>query len=162
MTENSAVEIERKFLVSSLPRLQDLESVQVRQGYLTSVADSVEIRLRQRDEDCFMTLKSGDGLKRVEYEIGIDRSQFDALWPATGGRRIEKTRYLGCLEDQRVFELDVFSGDLTPLVLVEVEFDSVEAAKDFAPPAWFGNDVTDDKNFKNKALAMSGLPAALR
>ncbi len=161
MTKSAPIEIERKFLVSSLPRLHDLEAVHVRQGYLTSVMDSVEIRLRQSDKDCFMTLKSGDGLKRVEYEIGIVNDQFDALWPATAGRRIEKTRYVGFLADQRIFELDVFLGHLSSLVLVEVEFDSVKAARDFIPPAWFGIDVTDDGHFKNKSLATRGLPAVL-
>jgi adenylate cyclase len=158
MTENSPVEIERKFLVATLPNLQVLEAVQVRQGYLTAVEDSVEVRLRQSGDACFVTLKSGSGVQRSEYEITIGRSQFGVLWPATDGRRIEKTRYQGRLGDQLVFELDVFSGDLAPLTFVEVEFTSVEAASDFVPPGWFGKEVTDDKRFKNKALATSGLP----
>lgn len=70
------------------------------------------------------------------------------------GRRVEKTRYLGHLGDQRVFELDSFSGNLAPRTLVEVEFTSVEAAAEFAPPAWFGMDVTDDKRLKNRVLAV--------
>lgn len=160
MTGDSPVEIERKFLVSALPVLGELEAVQVRQGYLTSADDSVEIRLRQKAEACFMTLKSGAGLLRLEYEISIDHSQFDVLWPATAGRRIEKTRYIGRLNDQRIFELDVFSGHLETLVLVEVEFEDLEAALCFSPPEWFGMEVTDDKNFKNKALASNGLPVA--
>jgi adenylate cyclase len=109
-----------------------------------------------------MTLKSGAGLQRLEYEILIDKSQFDALWPATDGRRIEKTRYLGNLEDHLIFELDVFSGRLASLILVEVEFETVNAATNFTPPAWFGLDVTDDKRFKNKTLAMNGQPVAGR
>lgn len=158
MTADPPVEIERKFLVALLPDLRTLEAVQVRQGYLTRAEDSVEIRLRQMGDAHFMTLKSGAGLLRLEHEVPLDPSQFEALWPATEGRRIEKIRHLGQLEDQRVFELDVFSGQLAPLVLVEVEFDSVEAARRFAPPAWFGTDVTEDKTFKNKVLAMHGLP----
>ena len=139
-----------------------LESVLVRQGYLTSAEDTVEIRLRQKGEAYFMTLKSGDGLQRSEYEIMIDRLQFDVLWPETDGRRVEKTRYLGRLGDQRVFELDIFSGNLAPLTMVEVEFTSVEAAAEFVPHAWFGMDVTDAKHFKNRVLAMSGLPVVGR
>lgn len=162
MTENSPVEIERKFLVSTLPELQELVAVQVRQGYLTSDEDSVEIRLRQMGEAWFMTLKSGAGLQRLEYEMPITQSQFDVLWPATDGRRIEKTRYLGRLEDRRVYELDVFSGHLDSLVLVEVEFASVEAAMAFIAPIWFGLDVTSDNRFKNKALAKSGSPIVPR
>ena len=125
----------------------------------TTLWETIEVRLRQKGDACFMTLKSGAGLQRSEYEIMIDRSQFDVLWPATDGRRVEKTRYPGRLGDQRVFELDVFSGVLAPLTLVEVEFTAVEAAAEFVPPAWFGMDVTDNKCFKNKSLAVIGLPA---
>ena len=158
MTESAPIEIERKFLVSALPDLGRLEAVAVRQGYLTAADDSVEARLRQSGDAFFMTLKSGEGLQRMEYEIPIDQSQFDVLWPATARRRIEKVRHVGRLEDQRIFELDVFSGRLAPLVLVEVEFPSRETALAFIPPTWFGPEVTDDKRFKNKTLATSGLP----
>ena len=30
-----------------------------------------------------------------------------------------------------------------------------EEAKKFIPPIWFGNDITNDKRFKNKNLARS-------
>lgn len=162
MTGNPNVEIERKFLVSDLPSLAELQAIPVRQGYLTAATDSVEIRLRQTNEAWFLTLKSGSGLRRSEQEIPLEQAQFEALWPATHGRRVEKTRYLGRLEDQRLFELDVFSGDLAPLMIVEVEFDSVDSAMDFLPPVWFGRDVTEDERFKNKALATAGNPLAAR
>lgn len=158
MTESTPIEIERKFLVSAVPDLGALGAVAVRQGYLTAADDTVEVRLRQTDDAFFMTLKSGEGLQRTEYEIPIERSQFDVLWPATAGRRIKKVRHVGRLEDWMVFELDVFSGPLASLVLVEVEFPSREAASAFVPPSWFGREVTDDKRFKNKALATRGLP----
>lgn len=160
MIADPPVEIERKFLVATPPGPKNLQTVEVRQDYLTSEADTVEIRLRQKGGACFMTVKSGSGLIRSEYEIPLDRAQFDVLWPATEGRKIEKTRYLGRLDDDGVFELDVFSGSLAPLIVVEVEFPSAEAARDFTPPAWFGEDVTNDKRFKNKALATSGNPLA--
>ncbi|MFN4153819.1 MAG: CYTH domain-containing protein [Paracoccaceae bacterium] len=160
MTGNPPVEIERKFLAAALPDLQSLTAVEVRQGYLTSETDTVEIRLRQKGQASFMTLKSGSGLLRTEYEIPLDPSQFDTFWPATEGRRIEKTRYLGALDGHTVFELDVFHGTLAPLIVVEVEFTSVAAARDFTPPAWFGDDVTEDARFKNKALATAGNPLA--
>jgi CYTH domain-containing protein len=147
-------EIERKFLVES-PPCDGLQAVSIRQGYLTGDTDSIELRLRQRGADHFMTLKSEGGLSREETEIPIDEAQFTALWPATEGRRIEKTRYIGTLPDGQVFELDIFAGRLAPLMLVEVEFTSEDAAKAFVPPAWFGKELTDDKRYKNRALALS-------
>ena len=153
MTQGSPVEIERKFLLATLPDLRPLTAVEVRQGYLTAEQDSVELRLRQKGAAWFLTLKSGAGLRRTEHEIVIEEAQFTALWPATRARRIEKTRYLGQLDDGTGFELDIFSGKLAPLTLIEVEFPSLDAARAFAPPTWFGREVTEDPRFKNKALA---------
>lgn len=50
-------------------------------------------------------------------------------------------------------ELDVFSGTLAGLVLVEVEFSSDRAMVAFDPPGWFGTEVTDDRRYSNAALA---------
>ena len=158
MSKNPSLEIERKFLVTKMPDLLSLQRAQLQQGYLTEDEDSIEVRLRQSGEACFMTVKSGGGLQRSELEIAITQSQFVALWPATAGRRIEKTRFKAALDAQLTFELDVFSGSLAPLVMVEVEFASVMAATSFVPPNWFGADVTNDARFKNKALAIHDLP----
>jgi CYTH domain-containing protein len=147
-------EIERKFLVEG-PVPAGLIALPIQQGYLTTATDSVEIRLRRQGEDCFLTLKSDGGMVREEREIGIGAAEFDRLWPATEGRRLEKTRHRGTLPDGQTFELDVFSGHLAPLRLVEVEFPSEAAAHAFVPPPWFGAEVTLDKRFRNRALALS-------
>lgn len=152
------LEIERKFLVASLPPLDGLATQTVRQGYVTTSQDSVELRLRQKGAAWFLTVKSDGTLSRTEYETAISQAQFDTLWPATEGRRIEKTRHTGRLDGGEVFELDIFLGALAPLLLVEVEFTSAASAVGFAPPAWFGADVTMDKRYKNKSLASHGRP----
>lgn len=147
-------EIERKFLVDG-PVPQGLSAQPILQGYLTAATDSVEIRLRREGGDHSLTLKSDGNLTRDEREIAIGPAEFDTLWPATQCRRVEKTRHRGTLPGGQPFELDVFSGDLAPLMLVEMEFPSEEAALAFAPPAWFGKDVTEDRRYKNKALALA-------
>ncbi|WP_319496684.1 CYTH domain-containing protein [uncultured Cohaesibacter sp.] len=160
-TEGS-VEIERKFLLRALPDLTPLKARDVAQGYLTSATDSVEMRVRRKgcgaDAAHFMTLKSDGTLLRKEIEVPISADQFDSFWPATKGRRVEKTRYVGVLADGLRFELDVFHGGLDGLKLVEVEFATVEAASRFVAPDWFGEDVTSNKGYKNKSLAVNGLP----
>lgn len=152
-----AIEIERKFLVATMPDLSTASRSSLRQGYLTVPEDSVEVRLRQTDARFVLCVKTGSGIVRGEREIEIARDQFDRLWPQTEGRRIEKTRWTGRLgEGGLSFELDVFAGDLEPLVIVEVEFASAEEAEAFSPPDWFGRDVSLDKRFGNKSLAISG------
>ena len=146
-------EIERKYLVNLLPDLSLAHKTVIRQGYITRPDDSVEVRLRQKAEKYFLTVKSGDGLVRGEIEIEIAQTQFEALWPNTQGRRIEKERWTGSLTDKLQYELDVFQAALTSLMLVEVEFDSTQQADSFQPPRWFGSEVTFDKHYKNKSLA---------
>ncbi|GGA77925.1 adenylate cyclase [Neiella marina] len=159
MTEKQ--EVERKFLVQQLPDLEQATKVRIRQGYITQTDDSVELRLRQKGDNYFLTLKSGDGLVRSENEISISAQQFDQLWPNTLGQRIEKVRWKGQISEQLQFELDVFEGSLAPLQLVEVEFSSVAQAEGFQVPDWFGDDVTLIKGYKNKALATQGIPSLL-
>lgn len=147
------VEVERKFLVKTMPGLSGAKKMLIRQGYLTQSEDSVEVRLRQKGSNFFLTVKSGEGLVRSERETTITQVQFDMLWPATKGRRIKKERWTGAIDSELQYELDIFEGVLAPLVLVEVEFTSKELASSFDIPPWFGCEVTEDIRYKNKFLA---------
>ena len=146
-------EIERKFLVADLPDLGALPARTIEQGYITAPNDTTELRLRKKGDAYFVTVKSKGGLARAEHEVALSQQQFDELWPLTQGRRVEKTRHTGTLPCGTGFELDVFSGALAPLVMVEVEFPTLAAAHAFVPPPWFGADVTEDSRYKNQALA---------
>jgi CYTH domain-containing protein len=153
------VEIERKFLVSEVPA-GSFETSSIRQGYVAIAADGGEVRVRDRDGACWLTVKHGKGVVREEHETQISPELFSALWPATEGRRVEKRRMLVPLEGDLVAEVDVFGGALAGLVVAEVEFPSAEAATAFAAPGWFGRDVSDDHAYKNQSLALSGAPPA--
>ncbi len=153
-------EIERKFLLSQMPDIPLQSTVPVRQGYITESEDSVEVRLRQKGDRFFMTVKKGQGLVREEGEIGIAPEDFNRLWPMTRGRRVEKTRSRSDLGNGLIAEIDVFSGDLEGLMLCEVEFKDKDQAEQFSPPKWFGTDVTRDSRYKNKSLAQNGIPLA--
>jgi adenylate cyclase len=151
------VEIERTYLLDDLPPdLDDHPSTHIRQGYL-AVADGVEVRIRARDGDFMLTVKGGNGLVRSETTITISEHEFDELWSLTVGRRVEKRRWViphGELE----VEVDVFAGKLSGLALVEVEFDSEVASTEFAPPDWFGREVTDEVAYGNAQLAVRDAP----
>jgi CYTH domain-containing protein len=151
-------EIERKFLVAKLPGDMSVhEKRSLTQGYLLITEDGTELRLRRAGGRFYQTLKTGRGLERMELEIELNREQFDALWPATEGRRVVKNRYK--LEhDCLVIEVDVYQDALSGLITAEVEFDSREASKVFDPPDWVGAEVTDDDRYKNQSLAVHGAP----
>ncbi|MEK7537735.1 MAG: CYTH domain-containing protein [Patescibacteria group bacterium] len=151
-------EIERKYLVKSLPdNLEDLDHAEIDQGYLAITPDGTEVRLRRKGEKFYQTVKSGSGKSRFESEIQITPEQFQALWEATSGKRIAKTRYHIPHED-RLLELDVYHGSLDGLTSVEVEFPDEEASEKFVPPEWFGEEVTEDSRYKNQQLALAGIP----
>jgi CYTH domain-containing protein len=158
----SGVEIERKWLVPETPpfALGPPPPDRIQQGYLTIGGDGGETRVRRRGGRCTLTVKSGSGLVRRETEIGITAAQFDGLWAATEGARVEKQRYTLRDEQGHVIELDVYAGALSGLVVAEVEFDDPRGAESFAAPYWFGHEVTDDPRYKNQRLATAGEPPA--
>jgi len=154
----STQEIERKWLVSELPDVPGLKGQEVIQGYIAVTSDGTEVRLRQKGDTYFLTTKSAGGLVREEIEVELTKSQYDALWQTTADRRIEKTRY-ELTDNGTKIEIDVYKGDLAGLIVAEVEFSSVRDSEKFSPPAWFGQEVTEDKRFKNKNLALHGRPS---
>jgi adenylate cyclase len=148
------VEVERKFLVDSRPSgLDSNPRKRVEQGYLAIGEDGVEVRVRDSDGECTLTVKSAPGLVRVEEEIPIDERRFRSLWELTAGRRVEKSRFVVPLE------VDDYSGELAGLMTAEVEFPSEEASAAFVPPEWLGREVTGDERYANRTLALRGAPS---
>jgi CYTH domain-containing protein len=148
------VEIERKWLVDSAPtEALAVAAEAIDQGYLVVAEDGGEVRLRRRDKGRFLTVKSGHGLARAEHEIELSEAQFEALWPATEGRRLQKSRRVIPRDGGLAIELDVYAGRHQGLVVAEVEFRDEEAARDFVAPPWFGREVTYEEGFKNRRLA---------
>lgn len=151
-------EIERKFLVQSLPEnLENYPHDEVVQGYVAIAEDGTEVRLRKKGDKYFQTVKSGGGKSRTELEVEITEEQFNALWGTTAGKRLEKTRYK-IPHEAGLIELDVYKGDLTGLVTAEMEFKSEDDSKKFVVPQWLGREATEDKRYKNQSLALHGIP----
>ncbi len=149
------MEIERKFLVNSLPVLGDYKGKLVKQGYIST--DPV-IRVRKMDDLYTLTVKSKGHLVRREFELDLTPEQYDDLWEKVNNVYVSKTRYFIPLDAAHVAELDIYYEELEGLVTVEVEFDSTRAAERFIAPEWFGQDVTHDSRYKNNHLAVYGMP----
>lgn len=146
-------EIERKFLVRKLPNgLTSYPHRKISQGYLVSLDDGLQVRLRNSGEKYSLAFKRGAGRVREEREIELTRPQFDALWPATEGKQLLKTRYEVPF-GHRMVEIDVYHERHEGLVVAEVEFDDEKTATDFQPPDWLGDDVTGDPRYSNQLLA---------
>lgn len=152
-------EIERKFLVDPAPGGELLgPGLGLRQGYLAEDGE-VEVRIRITDVAAVVGIKAGRGLSRKEVEVPVAVDEAAALWPYTEGRRVEKRRHRVVVEGG-IAEVDVYEGPLAGLCTVEVEFADEAAAAAFAPPAWFGRELTGRAGWSNAALARHGLPPA--
>ena len=152
-------EIERKFLVDSLPEgLENCECLNIRQGYIST---DPTIRLRQRNDEYILTVKGAarnNGLDRTEFELPLSKEQFVKLWDKTETGAVVKKRYLVPLKDGLTAELDIYEAQLDGFMNVEVEFSSLKEAVLFDAPAWFGAEVTGDRRYSNASLIKYGIP----
>ncbi len=150
----STREIERKFLLKRFPpRLKKFPHNTIAQGYLAVGPGGVQVRLRKKGEIRSLTFKQGTKGAREEREIRLSVEQFDALWPATAGRRLTKVRYDVPWKEHTI-EIDIYRGRLAGLVVAEVEFDNQKSCVAFEPPDWIGRDVTGKPRYSNVALAI--------
>jgi CYTH domain-containing protein len=149
-------EIERKFLLSALPRMPDpVDLLEIEQGYLPGVR-LVERLRRQRDRDghvrFFRTIKVGIGVQRMELEEETDPTTFEHLWQLTEGRRLRKRRHV-IADGERYWEVDEFVD--RDLVLAEMEIPAIDT--DITIPEWLRpvlvRDVTGERQFTNRSLA---------
>lgn len=144
------MEIERKYLPARLP--EDLNTYphrQLEQGYLCTAP---VVRVRKDGSRYELTYKSGGMMVRQEYNLPLTKAAYEHLKQKIDGRLIVKERYrIPC--GKHTIELDIFGGDLAPLMIAEVEFETEDEAASFIPPDWFGEDVTFSKNYHNSALS---------
>jgi adenylate cyclase len=146
-----AIEIERRFRVANDEwRASVRRSTRITQGYLAITADSV-IRVRVRDENGYVTIKSRDGgLAREEFEYAIPLADARSLLDLCGHRVLEKIRH-EVDHAGYCWEIDEYSAPLEDLIIAEVELQS--ESEDPPRPHWIGDDITRDGSFSNAALA---------
>ena len=154
------VEIEKKWRVAKLPEdLTRFECIDMEQAYLNT---HPTVRIRRENEEYFLTYKgiSENDVAHAEYNLPLTEEAFRHLLEKCDGRILRKTRYKMPVEGypSLTAELDIFSGELEGLVILEVEFPSVEEALSFDPPAWYGKDVTEDPAYHNSAISRGADP----
>ena len=149
------MEIEKKYLIKELPDgLDQFPCEEIEQGYL---CDNPTLRIRRKGNRFVFTYKGRvESEERLcvadEVERPLTREAYEHLRLKVDGILIEKTRYRIPFGDYEI-ELDVFHGIHNGLLLAEVEFPTVEEAKEFIPPEWFGEDVSGDVKYTNSYLS---------
>ena len=147
-----AVEIERKFLVMNDDwRVAATDATHIVQGYLVS-SPELTIRARVRGDQAFLTIKGATiGISRPEYEYEIPVAEALAmLTDMAVSPVIEKVRHLVPVSGT-TWEVDVFEGDNTGLIMAEVELADAEQRVEL--PTWAGKEVSGDPRFYNVFLA---------
>ena len=143
-------EIERKFLVRGDDWRSLGQATRYRQGYLSTVKERT-VRVRTIADKGYLTIKGvTDGVSRAEFEYEIPIADANALLEGLCERPlIEKDRY-EIRYGAHTWEVDVFFGDNTGLVMAEVELESEDQA--FETPEWIGREVSDDPRYYNANL----------
>ena len=145
------MEIERKYLIKTLPeKLDTYPHDDISQAYIST--DPV-IRIRKKNQNHILTLKSQGLLAREEVEMPISKESFLHLLNKKDGINIEKTRYKIPESHGYLIELDVFHGVYEGFIMAEIEFPDMESANSYEAPEWFGKDVTLDSRFHNSNLS---------
>lgn len=163
------MEIERKFLIEKLPAdLTRYKCLLIEQAYLCT---SPVIRIRREDDSYYLTYKGKGLMAREEYNLPLNKDAYEHLLAKADGNIISKKRYLipvtkpifangynfsGKTADLKI-ELDIFDSPFAPLIIAEVEFPDEKMANAFIPPAWLGEDVTNNPEYHNSSLSQKNL-----
>ena len=145
------MEIERKFLVSSVPEnLLSYPCRIIEPGYLCT--DPV-VRVRKDNDSFYLTYKGKGMMAREEYNLPLTEEAYSHLIGKADGNIITKHRYEIPDGNGYTIELDIFDGVFSGTVLAEVEFASVEDADNYILPDWFSEDVTNNKDYHNSNMS---------
>ena len=153
-------EIERKYTINYLPNeIKKIFKITQKHIYRDSVCS---IRVRKSEDLSTNEVKYTHTIKAkgketeifsiTELEKEITEEQFEEVKPFKGSNIIEKYRVIIPLEDGLKAEVDIFEKKLKGLIIVEVEFESVEQAKTFKMPSWFEKEVPHNE-FSNRKMS---------
>jgi adenylate cyclase len=118
-------EIERTFLLKSTPKnLDEFKKQYLMDVYLPPELQNPQIRLRQIDKKFFLTKKYPQNVNdlsiMIEETLNLSELEFDYFKSYLKGKKLEKTRYSKTYETFHI-DLDVYLGDLSPLIILDVE-----------------------------------------
>lgn len=149
-------ELEITYLLKTIPEgLQSAQQKELLDIYLPSGAEHPVLRIRKSGEKYEITKKvpvvEGDASRQLETTIPLTAEEYHEL-ATVPGKRIRKTRYY--LEQSGItFEIDVFQDELKGLVLVDVEFKTMEEKDALDMPAFCLRDITQEKFIAGGRLA---------
>jgi CYTH domain-containing protein len=153
--------VTRRFLIApSLTRLvrKELGFEQVSEGHFAPQSDRQSCARIERNR-AYLVLTSLDADPEVAQDFTeVPLAHAEALLQVCPGTlTIERSSV--SLSAHEAF-VDRFIGS-DCLDVISVDFSSTREAAAFAPPIWFGPEVSQDDSYLNRVIALSGLPPAV-
>jgi CYTH domain-containing protein len=152
---------ERLFLIApSLVRLilrERLVSRPVVEGYLGPAGERTHF-VRLEPSGCNLVLQAAGPEGVSEQRTKVPSAQAEALLEVCAGKIGYRRTHIRVGSGAEAL-LDRFE-EPGSLDLVIVEFDHPAEAQAFAPPGWFGPEVTRDASYQKARIALDGLPEA--
>jgi adenylate cyclase len=144
------IEIERKYIVNNNSYKKLVErSVEIYQGYLSRDPERT-VRIRTFNQSGYVTIKGKtDQMSRLEFEYEIPYEDAIKLLDLCDGRVLHKVRHI-VMFDGHKWEIDEFKGDLSPLIIAEIELSDTDEV--FTLPPFVGKEVTGDSHYYNSNL----------
>lgn len=149
-----ALEIERKFLVDAkkVVKLKLSGGERIAQGYLSTDKNKI-VRVRIRKNQGYLTIKSANiGIVRQEFEYEIPVADAEEILKLCAPNTLKKVRYKIDYAGH-TWEVDIFEGRHTGLILAEVEINSLDEFVKI--PDWVGEEVSNNPRYFNSNLAIS-------
>lgn len=150
----------RRFLVApSLVRLirKERGSSRITEGYFAPQAGRTSF-VRVDGQNCHLVLVTtgGDGATSEE-RTDVPRAHGDALLDVCSGKAAYERTSLSANGRDVVIDRYVTPAAID---LVSVSFENDGEAGGFAPPLWFGREVSSEGGYERHAIALQGAPAA--
>lgn len=153
---NILIERELTFLARELPaEIAGKEPEKMFDLYLPGTVAHPLLRVRQRGQKYEITKKipidGADSSRQTEQSIPLTEEEFLALRQANG-KVVEKERYKVVIAGREA-EVDVFTGELKGLVVIDFEFETDAEMQAFTAPGSCLADVTQEEFIAGGVLA---------
>ncbi|MBE7009091.1 MAG: adenylate cyclase [Ruminococcaceae bacterium] len=149
------MEIERKWHMEQEPALPVRTHTRMAQSYLSLIP---EVRIRKYEDlmhgapDTYeLTLKSEGTIAREEINKPLTAEEYEILLRMTNGLPPIVKDHRSYDYQGHLLEFSIVDPELpSRFTYAEVEFSSIEEAKAFAAPDWFGRETTEEQGFRMK------------
>ncbi len=146
---NNPSEIERKFLVTTMPDLSGQEPIRYERYYL-SRTENIEERIQKKGDAYEHEKKERvSDLEHRKEKRPITQEEFESLRAGTSDAIIRDSFKVSENPD---ITIKIYHGKYEGLLRAEVEFESLEEAQAFIPSEWMGKEITGTPLGKDSSL----------